>query len=276
MITAPAISFDKIDYHANENGFLSSPHTHAHYELFFFEKGAATHYIDFTAYQIIDNSCFLVSYNQIHYIEASPFSYNLGYVLSFNQAYFDLLEKEFRNLFGAFSKNPAYQLLPDLTLTLVNAFNHINIELKNKRLKSPGLVLNFVNIILTYVYRSDLHDKLGGSSSLRHKLADDFLNLVELQFKEHHTVQEYADLLFASAKQLNRICKKEFGLSALQLIHQRINLEAKRFLFHTNHPIKEIAYEVGFQDHAHFSNFFRKLNQESPENFRKTMSQIYK
>ncbi|MEM8907900.1 MAG: AraC family ligand binding domain-containing protein [Bacteroidota bacterium] len=47
--------FYQIDYRANEKGFTSEPHTHPHYEIFFLEKGEASHFIDFEEYPIVDH-----------------------------------------------------------------------------------------------------------------------------------------------------------------------------------------------------------------------------
>ncbi len=111
MIAKPTISIYQIHHQANEKGFVSKPHAHQHYEIFFFEKGEASHFIDFVEYPILDNSIFLVSYNQIHYITALPYMLNSGFVVSFDKPYFDLIDDDLQSLFCSFSKNPAYDLV---------------------------------------------------------------------------------------------------------------------------------------------------------------------
>lgn len=276
MQEEPKISSYLIDYKTNEKGFFSSAHSHQHYEVFFFEKGRATHFIDFEAYPITDNSYFLVSYNQIHYIEASPFTHNLGYALSFSKSYFDFLEKDLKDLFCPFSLKPAYYLNQENQAFITNLFQQIQIELNAALPKSNNLVLQYLKIILTHLYRlrPENEDK-NAVVSHSNLLFSQFLNELEIYFQQKKTVQEYAILLHTNARQLNRICQKACQQSALAIIHNRLNLEAKRLLFYSENPIKEICYQIGFEDPAHFSNFFKRMNKESPESFRQRMSDIF-
>jgi AraC-like DNA-binding protein len=64
------------------------------------------------------------------------------------------------------------------------------------------------------------------------------------------------------------ICDENLSVSATQLIQQRVLLEAKRLLQSTDLSIKEIAFELGFIDHAYFSNFFKNQTKATPTEFR--------
>ncbi|WP_244526744.1 helix-turn-helix domain-containing protein [Pseudozobellia thermophila] len=66
-----------------------------------------------------------------------------------------------------------------------------------------------------------------------------------------------------SAKRLNQILKEKLDKTGVQLIHNRLMLEAKRQILHSENTIKEIAYNLGFKDHSHFSRFF-KLPRANP------------
>ena len=72
-----------------------------------------------------------------------------------------------------------------------------------------------------------------------------------------------------SPKRLNEITRKMLGKTITQLIHDRILLEAKRELIFSGRSIKEISYELGFEDPAYFSRFFKKQSGFSPTHFRK-------
>ncbi len=92
--------------------------------------------------------------------------------------------------------------------------------------------------------------------------------LVEQHFKKHHTVSMYAGMLNKSPKTLSNFFALYNSKTPLEVIHDRIDLEARRLLIYTDKSIKEIGYELGFEEHTHFSNFFRKHNNISPSDFR--------
>ena len=97
--------------------------------------------------------------------------------------------------------------------------------------------------------------------------------LVELHFKEEHSVSFYAEKLFKSPKTLSNNFAK-LNRSPLQIIHQRIVLEAKRLLTYTDKSAKEIAYEIGFDDASHLSRLFKKHTSQSPSEFKKTLTTL--
>lgn len=97
--------------------------------------------------------------------------------------------------------------------------------------------------------------------------------LVEEHFKTEHSVAFYADKLFKSPKTLSNSFAK-LNRSPLQIIHQRIILEAKRLLTYSNPSAKEIAFEVGFEDASHLSRLFKKHTKLSPSEFKKSLKAV--
>ncbi|NJO02004.1 MAG: helix-turn-helix domain-containing protein [Bacteroidia bacterium] len=95
--------------------------------------------------------------------------------------------------------------------------------------------------------------------------------LVEKHFREFHQVQDYATLLNKSPKSLSNLFKSYNSKTPLQIIHDRIILEAQRLLLYTNQSVKEIAFELGFEEVAHFSRLFRKITGLAPSEFTKTV-----
>lgn len=92
--------------------------------------------------------------------------------------------------------------------------------------------------------------------------------LVEKNFRKLHQVQDYSALLHKSPKTISNLFSKHGGKSPLEVIHDRLLLEAKRLLMYTDKTTKEIAYELGFSDIPNFSRFFKKSTQLSPSNYR--------
>ncbi len=103
-------------------------------------------------------------------------------------------------------------------------------------------------------------------------LVREFNFLVEQHFKTKHTVTEYAELLFKSPKTLSNIFSKIGFKTPLQYIQDRIMLEAKRLLRYSTLHIKEIAFEIGFDDIQAFSRFFKKHEGVSPSEFKQNTS----
>lgn len=97
--------------------------------------------------------------------------------------------------------------------------------------------------------------------------------LVEQHFKNEHSVSFYAEKLFKSPKTLSNNFAK-LNRSPLQIIHQRIVLEAKRLLTYTDKSAKEIAYDIGFEDASHLSRLFKKYTSQSPSEFKKSLNTL--
>ena len=92
--------------------------------------------------------------------------------------------------------------------------------------------------------------------------------LVENNYRTEHTVGFYAEALNKSPKTLANLFALYNHRSPLQVIQDRMLLEAKRLLFYTDKSAKEISFELGFDDAAYFSNFFKKHTSQSPTEFR--------
>jgi len=93
--------------------------------------------------------------------------------------------------------------------------------------------------------------------------------LVEQKFREFHQVQDYASMLNKSPKSLSNLFAKYNNDSPLQVIKNRIILEAKRLLKFSDKTSKEIAFELGFEEPASFSRFFKNQVGSSPSAFQK-------
>jgi AraC family transcriptional regulator, transcriptional activator of pobA len=94
--------------------------------------------------------------------------------------------------------------------------------------------------------------------------------LVENHYKKEHSVKFYADQINRSPKTLSNLFALYNNKSPIAVIQERIVLEAKRLLLYTDKSAKEIAYDLGFDDAAYFSSFFKKNTEISPSDFRTT------
>ncbi len=100
----------------------------------------------------------------------------------------------------------------------------------------------------------------------------EFNFLVETHYKSKHTVAEYADMLNRSPKTLSNLFSKYGHKTPLEIIQERRILEARRSLRYTNKSIKEIAYELEFEDLQSFSRFFKNKESMSPKEYREKIT----
>jgi AraC family transcriptional activator of pobA len=92
--------------------------------------------------------------------------------------------------------------------------------------------------------------------------------LVEKHFKEHKTVSQYADMMNLSVKQLNSLCKKVMDRTPGDILLERIVLEAKRLLIHSDYPVFTISETLNYYDNSYFIRLFKKATNMTPEQFR--------
>ncbi|MDX2003281.1 MAG: helix-turn-helix domain-containing protein [Chitinophagales bacterium] len=92
---------------------------------------------------------------------------------------------------------------------------------------------------------------------------------VEMNFRKLHKVADYAALLNRSPKTLSNIFTKAIGKSPMEVIQERIVLEARRLLMYTDKPVKEIAADLGFEEVSGFSRLFKGVTSIAPADYKK-------
>ncbi len=137
-------------------------------------------------------------------------------------------------------------------------------DLKNEMLQ---MMLKRLLILCTRIYKEQT--ELTSFDKNQLDIVREYNYLVEKHFKTKHQVADYAHLLNKSPKTLSNLFKKYGNKSPLQIIQDRKILEARRLLYYSDKSIKEIAYEIGYEDIQTFSRFFKKIEGISPSNFKK-------
>jgi AraC-like DNA-binding protein len=107
------------------------------------------------------------------------------------------------------------------------------------------------------------------SISRKHIITKQFKSLLLKHSKTDKSVKDYAAKLDITAAYLNEAVKAVTGLNVSYWIQQMVLTEAKRLLSATDNTVKEIAHQLGFDDHAYFNRYFSNFEKESPLQFRK-------
>ena len=100
------------------------------------------------------------------------------------------------------------------------------------------------------------------------ELMDRFKSLLNEHFLTLHKPSDYAALLSITPDNLTKRATRYFKKTPSQLIQERLILEAKKQLHLTRKSIKEIAWNLKFQDEFYFSRVFKKFTKVSPQTFR--------
>ncbi|MDO5571926.1 MAG: AraC family transcriptional regulator [Bacteroidales bacterium] len=136
-------------------------------------------------------------------------------------------------------------------------------DLKEEMLR---ILLKRFIVICTRIARCNIDNNADQFKAV--EIIRQFYILVDNHFKEKKQVKDYADMLNRTSKTISNLFSKYDLPSPLQIIHLRIESEAKRLLRDTNKSAKDIAYLLGFDDVATFSRFFKKQNGKSISEFR--------
>jgi AraC family 4-hydroxyphenylacetate 3-monooxygenase operon regulatory protein len=155
---------------------------------------------------------------------------------------------------------PFVELNPAETALIKDLFQNIRNELEWKDSSAEEMIRTYVKQIIIRATRmwkkQNLdHDtiKIPGSEL---DIFRDFSRHLEIHFRKKHNVADYAELLHIAPKTLTHKFKNLNLDSPNQFIINRILLEAKRLLFYTDKPVKEIAYDLGYEDPAYFNRLF--------------------
>lgn len=138
------------------------------------------------------------------------------------------------------------------------------------------LLRNYVTELTHYALKSEPTENLYQHPDAKSRIAAVFTELLERQFPietpsqrfSMRSAKDFAEKLAVHVNHLNRSVKVATGKTTTDLIAQRLLAEAKSLLKHTDWNVAEIGYCLGFEEAAHFNNFFKKQTSYTPGSFR--------
>lgn len=266
------VSFSSLRKYYNRE--IQAEHAHDFYIISFFKKGQCLYYRDFEKILIGPKTVALMPPGQYHHYDEGEIE---GYGVCFSHNAFIGLDIEVVNLikFYLFSNNKGIIRIEDEHI--YHEFEDIvKIILCEYKRKEHPLTLNIKMKSLLHYYLIKLFDYYSQHHEIDiQRTSCLFLRFsakVERNFKKWHKVAQYAEDLHVGYKELSKIVRAETNKRPIEIIIDRIILEAKKLLVFTDKSIKEISVELGFEKQSNFSSLFKKEIGVCPNVYRSNYS----
>lgn len=251
---------------------LHIAHRHSFFHIVLFTEGSGFHTIDFQQFEVKAGQIYFMIPGQVH-----SWSFDApvdGFIINFSSALINSLVKDIHFLeqftfFRGVATDSVIQLPAAAVQEVREIMANILKESKSEaRFNNEMMCAQLLTLLITVSRESGLKDN--AKIPLHNQLIlQNFTKLVEQYYTEKRLPKEYAALLYITANHLNALCQDLLGKSAGTIIRDRILLEAKRLLINAQLSIAEIAYQLNFKDNSYFTKFFKKITNQTPEEFRK-------
>ena len=241
------------------------------YTLLVVESGSGNLMIDHEVYELKRGNIFFLNYDQVfRFSEVENFK---GEAVLFTRSFYNLIYTGNRKI----KNDTAFLNLPPLmefSKTDLSNFKTGVADMRKEFLSPTILSKEIICLLLKasmlkYIRKTDHTEYIDFKTNRKSLYIEDFRNLVEIHFKELKRTSDYSEKLTISANYLNALIKEKLDLSAENYIQNRVILEAERLLLNTHLSVTEISFELGFSDKSHFGKYFKKVTNESPNQFRK-------
>lgn len=247
---------------------LTTPHRTDFYHIFLFENCHPIHYVDFEQIKIQPYTLLFIDKDRVHQFD--PLLNYKGQVLIFTDDFFGNV-KFLRSsvLFNGLTDNTITLTRKDFQQFVNICYSiteELNLPADNAK---PMLLKNYLHNFLLLAEREKrkhYFTEIKKGADLDYTLL--FRDLLETNFTKQKSVNDYAVQIFISEKRLGQATQIVLGKSPKKMIGERVLLEAKRLLVHSNLSIKQIGQELGFDDPGYFVRYFKKNIKTTPVKFR--------
>lgn len=250
-------------------------HRHDYDELFFFAAGTGTHMIDLEQRAVASPGMHLVGAGQVHQLSRSADM--RAVVVQFgSEALLGRGASVRAELFARADRPCAIALEKSRVEEAQALVALIEQELMRREKVMDDVVRGYLDVLLIKCAQW-VRDAAVANGAVRdeHDPVRRFQELVEQGYLQERQVAHYADRLALSSDRLNELVRKRLGRTASSVIHERLLLEARRLLLHSELSIKEVGYALNLQDPAYFARWFRKADGRSPAEYRQHIREKY-
>ncbi len=248
------------------------PHRAQFHHVLLIEKGAGIHHIDFNPVKIEDNSMLFIPHNSVNLYDKQGL-YE-GKAILFTNSFFCKNSKDLQYLRSSMLFSDLYPIAQFKVNPQDSDLKVVLNAMETEYQKPPDAAQYHIlhNMLHVFLLQAERDMRRQGFKELKPSANLDYLilfkDLLEENFRSEKSVNWYASELSLSDKQLNKATSTLLEQTPKQLIGERVLLEAKRLLAHSSLSIKEIAYELGYEEPTNFIKYFRKHNGTTPSEFR--------
>lgn len=242
--------------------------------IFWFKSGTGKYHIDFVEYTFRPNTLILVSKDHLHYFESFNASCELQSIV-FRPNFMFQKDTDLKHLFR-FDAGCHHDGIQVIELNRVQQAFLENISSQMKTVyhewegKSQGEA--FYHLLSLFLVQCDKIQQYNGVGEVpqdeHSKVILTFNELLEAHFRTQFKVEFYADKLGLTLKTLAKIIRERYKVSTKAIIDERRVLEIKRQLRGTMKSVKEIAFDLGFDEPTNMVKYFKKHVGMTPNGFR--------
>ena len=256
----------------NHSSTLTTPHRAGFYHILSFQKGSPTHLVDFNPVKIKPYTILFLNKDTVQrFDKKGGFD---GKAILFTDSFFCKTEADIKYLRSSILFNDLFSVshiqISKTASLFAQLFQLMETELENEKDILQSDILK--NLLHNFLLLSERERRKQNFTEIKKNADLDYVmlfkNLLESNYRKLKQVSNYAKKISITAKRLNQATSKILGKSPKQMIDERVMLEAKRLLAHTNESVKEIGYNLGFDEPTNFIKYFRKHSNSTPIEFR--------
>ncbi len=261
------INFDLLFNKFSEE--IKKPHRVEFYQIFWFQEGSPTHLVDFKPIKVNPNSLLFINKNSVQLFDTKTRFKGKAILFTDNFYCKTKLDTQFLKTTILFNDLLSVTQINISRSIIETIFKQLETESKSMKDEYQAEIIrnDLRNLLLHSERERKKQDFVELEKDMNLEYALIFKDLLEHNFIEHKNVGFYATKMNISTKRLNQTTSKTFGKSPKNIIDDRVLLECKRLLAHTNESVKEIAYSLGFEEPTNFIKYFKKHAGETPNSF---------
>lgn len=251
-----------------ENDLIENYHRHDFYFLLIVEKGSGEHQIDFVTYDVGDCCVFFLEPGQVHKLFLKQKT--KGYIISIDKKFYSQIDSSVITTFHSLLSINYFSFTEQEFVVVKNIVSQILETFEQKDAFYFDTLRLLFGLFFITLSKQNLNVSIINNSLSNHQnILKRFEMMVNANYREHREIKYYLANLKLTSYQLNVATKNLLGKNPSEIIVERIILEAKRLLMATPNQVKEIAYDLGFDDSSYFIRFFKKHTGTTPDEFRK-------